>query len=45
LKPDLQLRAAFFTADKQAQKLAQFRLKTAPDDPNALFAMALSVGV
>ena len=45
LKPDPQLRAAFFAADKQAQELAQLRLKTDPDDPNALFAMALSVGM
>lgn len=45
LKPDLELRAAFFAADKQAQDLAQLRLKTNPDDTNALFAMALSVGM
>jgi hypothetical protein len=45
LKPDPQLRAAFFAADKQAQELAQLRLKTDPDDANALFAMALSVGM
>ena len=29
------LGAAFFGADKQAQDLAQSRLKTNPDDPNA----------
>jgi hypothetical protein len=45
LKPDPKLRAAFFAADKQAQDLAQLRLKTNPDDTNALFAMALSVGM
>lgn len=45
LKPDPQLRAAFFAADKQAQDLAQMRLQTNPDDPNALFAMTLSVGM
>ena len=45
LKPDLELRAAFFAADKQAQDLAQLRLKTNPEDTNALFAMALSIGM
>jgi tetratricopeptide (TPR) repeat protein len=45
LKPDPELRAAFFGAVKQAQDLAQLRLKTNPDDTNALFAMALSVGM
>jgi hypothetical protein len=45
LKPDPKLRAAFFAADKQAQELAQLRLKTDPDDTNALFAMALSLGM
>ncbi len=45
LKPDPDLRAAFFAADKQAQDLAQLQLKTNPNDPNALFAMALSVGM
>jgi hypothetical protein len=40
LKPDPKLRAAFFGAVKQAQDLAQLRLKTTPDDTNALFAMA-----
>jgi hypothetical protein len=45
LKPDPELRAAFFAADKQAQDLAQLQLKSNPDDPNALFAMALSVGM
>ena len=45
LKPDPQLRAAFFAADKRAQDLAQLRLKTNPDDPNALFAMSMSLGM
>jgi len=45
LKPDPDLRAAFFAADKKAQDLAQQQLKTNPDDPNALFAMALSLGM
>jgi hypothetical protein len=45
LKPDPKLRAAFFAADKRAQDLAQLRLKTNPDDTNALFAMTLSVGM
>jgi hypothetical protein len=45
LKPDPILRAAFFAADKQAQDLAQLRLKTSPDDTNALFAMTLSLGM
>jgi hypothetical protein len=45
LKPDPELRAAFFAADKKAQDLAQLQLEKNPDDPNALFAMALSVGM
>jgi hypothetical protein len=45
LKPDPELRAAFFAADKQAQDLAQMRLQTNPDDTNALFAMTLSLGM
>ena len=45
LKPDPELRAAFFASDKQAQELAQLRLKTNPDDANALFAMSLSLGM
>jgi hypothetical protein len=45
LKPDPQLRAAFFAADKHAQDLAQVQLKANPDDPNALFAMSLSLGM
>jgi hypothetical protein len=45
LKPDPKLRAAFFAADQHAQDLAQLRLKTNPDDPNAMFAMTLSLGM
>jgi len=45
LKPDPELRAEFFAADKQAQDLAQLQLKTNPDDPNALFSMSLSLGM
>jgi tetratricopeptide (TPR) repeat protein len=45
LKPDPELRAAFFAADKRAQDLAQLQLKSNPDDPNALFVMTLSVGM
>ncbi len=44
LKPDPELRSAFFAAEEQAQHLAQLRLKKNPDDTNALFAMALSLG-
>src|SRR5580704_6296556 len=44
LKPDPEVRSAFFAADKQAQELAQARLNTSPNDANALFAMALSIG-
>ncbi len=45
LKPDPELRADFFAADQQAQDLAQLQLKSNPNNPNALFAMALSVGM
>jgi len=45
LKPDPELRAGFFAADKHAQDLALLRLKTNADDPNALFAMTLSLGM
>ena len=33
LKPDPELRAAFFAADKQAQDLAQLQLKSNPERP------------
>jgi tetratricopeptide (TPR) repeat protein len=45
LKPNPRLRAAFFAADQKAQNLAQFELNTNPNDPNALFAMSLSLGM
>jgi hypothetical protein len=45
LQPDPALRAAFFASDKQAQDLAQRRLRTNPGDANALFAMTLSLGM
>jgi hypothetical protein len=45
LKPDPQLQAAFFAADKRAQDLAQVRLKTNPNNPTALFAMSMSLGM
>ncbi|WP_348269155.1 hypothetical protein P8936_08515 [Edaphobacter paludis] len=45
LAPDPERRAAFFAADKQAQDQAQLRLRTNPDDTNALFAMTLSLGM
>jgi hypothetical protein len=45
LKPDPELRAAFFAADRQAQGLARLQLKTNPGDTNALFAMSLSAGM
>jgi len=45
IKPNPELRAAFFAAEKRAQDLAQLRLKIMPNDTNALFAMALSLGM
>src|SRR5579872_1933164 len=45
LKPDPELRAAFFAADEQAQNLAELRLKINPDDSNALFVMSMSLGM
>jgi hypothetical protein len=45
LKPAPELRAAFFAADQRAQDLAQLQLRSNPDDANALFAMAFSVGM
>jgi hypothetical protein len=45
LKPDPQLRDAFFAADKRAQDVARLRLTTNPDNPNALFAMSMSLGM
>lgn len=43
LKPDPELRVAFFAADKRGQDLAQVQLSANLNDQNALFAMALSV--
>jgi hypothetical protein len=45
LKADAALRKAFFASSKRAQDLARLRLKANPDDPNALFAMTLTVGM
>jgi hypothetical protein len=45
IKPDPELRAAFFAADKQTLALAQPLLQKDPDDANALFAMTLSLGM
>ncbi len=45
IKPDPEMRAAFFAADLRAQNLARLRLETDPDDVNALFAMTISVGM
>jgi hypothetical protein len=45
LKSDPDLRAKFFASVKQAQDVAQLRLKTNPDNPNALFAMSMSLGM
>jgi tetratricopeptide (TPR) repeat protein len=45
IKPDPEIRTAFFAADLRAQDLARLRLETDPDDVNALFAMTLSLGM
>ena len=45
LKPNDELRAAFFTANKRAQDMARVRLTTNPQDADALFVMALGVGM
>ena len=45
IKPDPEIRDAFFAADLRAQDLARLRLETDPDDVNALFAMTLSLGM
>jgi tetratricopeptide (TPR) repeat protein len=45
LEPDPKLREAFFTANKRAQDVAQFRLSENGANPNALFAMAMSLGM
>jgi hypothetical protein len=45
LKPDRDLQAAFLAANKRAQEVAQLRLRASPDNPNALFAMSMSLGM
>ena len=45
LKPDPDLRAKFFAADEQAQDMARLRLMENPNNPNALFAMSMSLGM
>jgi tetratricopeptide (TPR) repeat protein len=44
LKPDPQRRAGFFDAIARAEKLAAKRLKTLPNDPDALFALTVCNG-
>ncbi len=45
IKPDPELRDAFFAADLRAQDLARPQLENDPDDVSALFAMTLSLGM
>jgi hypothetical protein len=45
LKPDPDLRAKFFATDEQAQDVARLRLMENPNNPNALFAMSISLGM
>jgi len=45
LKPDEARRTAFVGATQRAQDLARLRLKTNPQDANALFAMTISTGM
>jgi hypothetical protein len=45
IKPDEELRDAFFAAERRAQDLARLRLSTYSQDANALFAMTLSLGM
>ena len=45
IKPDPELRDAFFAADLRAQDLARPQLETDPDNANALFAMTLRLGM
>jgi hypothetical protein len=45
IKPDQELRDAFFSAEQRAQDLARHRLETHSEDANALFAMTLSLGM
>lgn len=45
LSPDTNLRAKFDEANKRARDLAQLQLKANSENPNALFAMTLSLGM
>lgn len=45
VRADADLRKAFFAACKRAQDLSKLRLKTNPNDANALFAMTLTTGM
>jgi tetratricopeptide (TPR) repeat protein len=44
-KPDPGLREAFFVSNQRTQDVAHFRLKENAANPNALFAMAMSLGM
>lgn len=44
-KPDPEQRSAFFAAHEKALELARARLKVAPNDVNALFAITMSLGM
>lgn len=45
IKPDPQLRDAFFAAELRSRDLAGLQLEADPDDVNALFVMTLSFGM
>lgn len=45
IQPDQDMHDAFFAAGLRAQDLARLRLEADPDDPNALLAMTLSLGM
>lgn len=45
LKPDPDLRDAFFAAELRARNLASLQLETDPEDVKALFVMTLSLGM
>ena len=45
LRPNPELRAAFFAAIKRTQHSARQQLNTNPNDPNALFAITISLGM
>jgi hypothetical protein len=44
-RPDPEIRKRFFAAVNEAQERAKTRLATAPNDVNALFAIAMSTGL